>query len=144
VQYQGRELADRFLAAVVFRQGKIFRLAATRANGQPAFGMYVRDPRVKIAHANGEMVSAFAGGQISAMTRFDISVLPRFGLPRTLPDRARARGTAPELAVLCRSVTANSQSTGSKIFGSDMRALDRYDKTELIIASAASDIQASV
>jgi hypothetical protein len=32
------------------------------------------------------MVFALAGGQICAMTRFDTSVLSRFGLPQTLPD----------------------------------------------------------
>ena len=86
LEYQGRELVARFLTAVVFQQGTTFRLVATRANGQPAFGMYLRDPRAKVAHANGVMVFTLAGGQICAMTRFDLSVLPRFGLPRTLPD----------------------------------------------------------
>ena len=86
LEYQGREVVARFLTEVVFRPGSTFRLVATRANGQPAFGMYVRDPQAKVAHANGVMVFALAGGQICAMTRFDISVLPRFGLPRTLPD----------------------------------------------------------
>jgi RNA polymerase sigma-70 factor (ECF subfamily) len=84
-EYQGRELVARFLTAVVFRQGNTFRLVATRANGRPAFGMYLRDPRAKVAYANGVMVFALADRQICAMTRFDISVLPRFGLPRTLP-----------------------------------------------------------
>jgi hypothetical protein len=30
------------------------------------------------------MVVTLSGGQISAMTRFDSSILPRFGLPATL------------------------------------------------------------
>jgi RNA polymerase sigma-70 factor (ECF subfamily) len=33
----------------------------------------------------GLLVLTLAGDQISAITRFDNSVLPRFGLPRTLP-----------------------------------------------------------
>jgi hypothetical protein len=86
LEYQGRELVARFLTEVVFRPGNTFRLVATRANGQPAFGMYVRDPQAKVAQANGVMVFALAGGQICAMTRFDTSVLSRFGLPQTLPD----------------------------------------------------------
>ena len=45
LQYQGRELAARFLAATAFRPGWTSRLIATRANGQPAFGFYVRDPQ---------------------------------------------------------------------------------------------------
>jgi len=32
------------------------------------------------------MVFTLADGRICAMTRFDTSVLPRFGLSRTLPD----------------------------------------------------------
>jgi RNA polymerase sigma-70 factor (TIGR02960 family) len=85
LEYQGREPAARFFAAVAFRQGRTYRLVPTRANGQPAFGAYVRDPRTGLAHANGLLVVTLAGGQICAMARFDNSVLPRFGLPRTLP-----------------------------------------------------------
>jgi RNA polymerase sigma-70 factor (ECF subfamily) len=32
------------------------------------------------------MVLTLAGDKICNITRFDNSVLPRFGLPRTLPD----------------------------------------------------------
>jgi RNA polymerase sigma-70 factor (TIGR02960 family) len=86
LEYQGRELAARFFAAVSFRPGRTYRLVPTRANGQPAFGAYLRDPQTKIAHANGLIVVTLTGSQICAMARFDNSVLPRFGLPRTLPD----------------------------------------------------------
>src|SRR5262249_35734266 len=86
LEYQGRELAARFHAAVTFRQGRRYRVVPTRANGQPAFGVYVRDPRTALAHANGLLVLTLAGGHICAMTRFDNSVLSRFGLPRSLPD----------------------------------------------------------
>ena len=87
-EYQGRHMAARLLAAV-FRPGRTFRLIATRANRQPAFGVYVRDPHAAIAHANGLLVLTLTGGQISAMTRFDNSALPSFGFPRTLPIAAR-------------------------------------------------------
>jgi RNA polymerase sigma-70 factor (TIGR02960 family) len=86
LEYQGRELVTRFLTAFVFQPDTVFRLVATRANGQPAFGAYLRDPQAKVAHANGLLVFTLAHGQISAITRFDTSVLPRFGLPLTLPD----------------------------------------------------------
>ena len=86
IEYQGRELAAQFLTAVAFRQGRRYRLVATRANGQPAFGAYVRDPHAGISHANGLLVFTLAGNRISGITRFDNSVLARFGLPRTLPD----------------------------------------------------------
>jgi RNA polymerase sigma-70 factor (ECF subfamily) len=84
LEYQGRDLAARFFSVVAFRPGRAFRLVATRANGQPAFGIYAGDPQSGILHANGLLVLTLAGSRITAMTRFDNSVLPRFGLPRTL------------------------------------------------------------
>jgi hypothetical protein len=59
---------------------------AARANGQPAFGVYLRDPRSHVAHASGLFVITLAGDEISAITRFDNTSFPRFALPRTLPD----------------------------------------------------------
>ena len=86
LEYQGREPTARFLNVVVFRQGRTYRLIETRANGQPAFGIYVRDPHTGVGHATGLQVITLAGGRICGLTRFDNSVLDRFGLPRTLPD----------------------------------------------------------
>jgi hypothetical protein len=45
----------------------------------------VRDPGGRVFHAMGLLVLTIAGGQISAITRFDNSVFPHFGLPRKLP-----------------------------------------------------------
>lgn len=86
-EYQGAAAA-RFLVAISFRDGtRRFRLIPTRANGQPAFGCYVCDPTAPIAHAHGLLVLTLDGDRVCAMTRFiDNSALPRFGLPRTLPD----------------------------------------------------------
>ena len=85
LQYQGRELAARFFT-VAFRNRRRYRLVATtRANGQPAFGLYMGDPHAPVLHANGLIVLTLAGDRISMITRFDTSVLPRFGLPRSLP-----------------------------------------------------------
>jgi RNA polymerase sigma-70 factor (TIGR02960 family) len=87
LQYQGRELAARFWAATAFRPGRAGRLVPTRANGQPAFGLYIRDPQAPISHASGILVLTLAGDQISVVTGFlDSSWLRFFGLPRTLPD----------------------------------------------------------
>ena len=87
LRYQGRELAARFWAATAFRPGRSARLVPTRANGQPAFGLYIRDPQAPVVHANGIIVLTLAGSQISVVTGFpDNSALPVFGLPRTLPD----------------------------------------------------------
>lgn len=84
LEYLGRELAGRFFTAVW--RGRQYRLIATRANGQPAFGVYVRDAHAGVMRANGLLVTTLAGPEICALTRFDNSVLPGFGLPRTLPD----------------------------------------------------------
>ena len=83
--YEGRPAAGRFLRSGGFRDGRTYRLVATRANGQPAFGVYVRDPVTGLAHASGMLVLTMAGSRIRAVTGFDNSVLPLFGLPRTLP-----------------------------------------------------------
>jgi len=85
VTYDGRAAAGRFLRSGVFRDSRTYRLIATRANGQPAFGLYVRDPVTGVAHAHGMLVLTLAGRRITALTGFDNSVLPLFGLPRTLP-----------------------------------------------------------
>ena len=82
-EYQGREVAVRGLS-LLFGRGLHYRLVATRANGQPAFGLYVRDPRSSVLHAEGLLVLTLAGRSISVITRFDKSNLARFGLPRTL------------------------------------------------------------
>jgi len=85
LQYQGLELAARFHTTVTFRQGRTYQLVPTRANGQLAFGAYLRDPRGGPCHAMGLLVLTLTGNRICAITRFDNSVLPRFGLPRSLP-----------------------------------------------------------
>jgi RNA polymerase sigma-70 factor (TIGR02960 family) len=84
LEYQGRELAARFLT-LAFRRGRRYRLIASRANGQPAFGVYLGDPYAAVLRANGLLVVTLAGDRISMITRFDNSVIPRFGLPRSLP-----------------------------------------------------------
>jgi RNA polymerase sigma-70 factor (ECF subfamily) len=86
LEYQGRELAGRFFSTVAFRQGRRYRFIPTRANGQPAYGVYLRDPVTQVAHAFGLFVITLSGDRISAISRFDSGVLPRFGLPRTLAD----------------------------------------------------------
>jgi len=82
-EWQGRERAFQFLEAMTF-PGR--RLVATRANGQPAFGLYLPDPHASVLHAMGLLVLTLRGNSISAITRFDNSVLSYFGLPRTLPQ----------------------------------------------------------
>jgi hypothetical protein len=87
VAYQGRAAVGHFLAAVAFPGGTTrYRLVVTRANGQPAFGCYLRDPSAGVDRACGLVVLTVDGDRIAAIDRFvDNSALPGFGLPRTLP-----------------------------------------------------------
>jgi RNA polymerase sigma-70 factor (TIGR02960 family) len=85
--YQGRAATGNFLTAICGMHR--FRLVPTRANGQPAFGCYLSDDATQAARAHGLMVITLSGDRIAAITRFvDNSVLPRFGLPRVLPEAA--------------------------------------------------------
>jgi RNA polymerase sigma-70 factor (TIGR02960 family) len=84
-EYEGRDVVARFCASI-FGAGRRFDLVPTRANGQPAFGAYLRAP-TGISHGIGLYVLTLAGDRICAMTRFDNSALPWFGLPRSLPSR---------------------------------------------------------
>jgi RNA polymerase sigma-70 factor (TIGR02960 family) len=84
-EYEGRELVGRFCASI-FRSGRSHDLVPTRANGQPAFGSYLRAV-TGVRHGVGLYVLTLSGERICAMTRFDNGVLPSFGLPRSLPSR---------------------------------------------------------
>jgi RNA polymerase sigma-70 factor (TIGR02960 family) len=84
-EYEGRDLAARFCASL-FRAGRRFDLVPTRANRQPAFGAYLRAP-TGTRHGTGLFVLTLTGDRICAMTHFENSVLPWFGLPRSLPSR---------------------------------------------------------
>ncbi len=85
-EYEGRDVVARLFAGI-FGAGRRFDLVPTRANGQPAFGAYLRTPTSGIRHGTGLYVLTLTGDRICAMTRFDNSVLPWFGLPRSLPSR---------------------------------------------------------
>ena len=84
-EYEGRDVAVRFCAEL-FGAGRRFELVPTRANGQPAFGAYLRGPN-GISHGVGLYVLTLSGDRICAMTRFDKGVLPWFALPRSLQSR---------------------------------------------------------
>ena len=83
LEYHGRDVVARFYASVTC-QGRTYDLVPTRANGQLAFGAYLRAP-TGIRHGTGLLVLTLTGDRICAMTRFDNSVIPWFGLPRSLP-----------------------------------------------------------
>ena len=84
-EYDGRAAVGDFCARI-FGAGRRFELLPTRANGQPAFGVYLRAPD-GTSQGAGLYVLTLAGDGISAMTRFENVVLPWFALPPSLPSR---------------------------------------------------------
>jgi len=85
LEYRGIDVVTRLFAGI-FGSGRRVDLVPTRANGQPAFGAYLRAGS-GIRHGSGLFVLTLSGDRISAFTRFDSGVLPWFGLPRSLPGR---------------------------------------------------------
>jgi RNA polymerase sigma-70 factor (ECF subfamily) len=85
LEYRGVDVVSRLFAAI-FGSGRRVDLVPTRANGQPAFGAYLR-AGTGIRHGSGLFVLTLTGDRICAFTRFDSGVLPWFGLPRSLPSR---------------------------------------------------------
>jgi RNA polymerase sigma-70 factor, ECF subfamily len=84
-EYQGRDNARRFFAKTAYRNGRRYRLVpCSRANGQPAIGVYLLDPVTAIPQANCLIVITLASEEISAITRFEPAVFPRFGLAQSL------------------------------------------------------------
>ncbi|HEV2343230.1 MAG TPA: sigma-70 family RNA polymerase sigma factor [Actinocrinis sp.] len=87
-EYEGRDAAARFFASIL-GSGRRFDLVPTRANGQPAFGAYVRASE-GISHAVGLFVLAVAADGICALTRFEKDVLAWFGLPDSIGYEVQA------------------------------------------------------
>jgi RNA polymerase sigma-70 factor (TIGR02960 family) len=83
-EYHGTEAVRRFLTAIEAHRRSISRLVPVRANFQPAWGEYVRDPVTGGLHLAGILVAGLAGERISELTRFETTLAPHFALPRTL------------------------------------------------------------
>jgi RNA polymerase sigma-70 factor (ECF subfamily) len=83
-EYQGPVAIGAFLADRALRRGSPL-LVPTRANTQPAFGVYFPTPQTDIARPYAMLVLTLEGDRISAITWVgDSSVFPLFGLPRIL------------------------------------------------------------
>jgi RNA polymerase sigma-70 factor (TIGR02960 family) len=83
LEYEGRDVVTRFCAGI-FGAGRRFDLVPTRANGRPAFGAYLR-ARTGVRPGTGLITLTLDGDRICALSHFESSVLPRFGLPSSLP-----------------------------------------------------------
>jgi RNA polymerase sigma-70 factor (ECF subfamily) len=81
-EYYGRDAVAAFCASII--RYRRHDLVPTRANGQPAFGAYLRAAAGGARQGTGLFVLTLTGDRISAMTRFDKSVLRSFGLPQAL------------------------------------------------------------
>jgi RNA polymerase sigma-70 factor (ECF subfamily) len=83
-EYQGPSAIGAFLRDRTLRRGSP-RLVPTRANRQPAFGVYFPAPQTEIARPYAMLVLTLEGDRISAITWFgDSSMFQHFGLPRIL------------------------------------------------------------
>ena len=86
-EYLGRRAIRELMAhAFATRGNSPRRLIPTRANSQPAFVQYAKDPQAGVGRASGLLVLTIDRDRISRITRFAAnSALPHFGLPRTIP-----------------------------------------------------------
>jgi RNA polymerase sigma-70 factor (TIGR02960 family) len=84
LEYHGHAAVGEFLReSASWRGDRSYRLVPTRANGQPAFGVYL--PVGEVYRTHGLVVLTLRGDRICAITRFvDTAVTGRFGLPRVL------------------------------------------------------------
>ncbi|HEX4429135.1 MAG TPA: sigma-70 family RNA polymerase sigma factor [Frankiaceae bacterium] len=85
LEYEGREPVGRFFEPL-FGSGRRFALVPTRANSQPAFGLYVLAPD-GTRHVTGFVALTLSGDRVSSLIRFEAGVLPWFGLPQSLPSK---------------------------------------------------------
>ena len=83
LEYEGREAVAPFLTDLL--RLRSYDVVPTRANGQPAFGVYLRDPAGGTRHGTGLHVLTLSGDRVSALTHFDKEVLAAFALPSSLP-----------------------------------------------------------
>lgn len=83
-EYRGTEAVHRFFTAIRPYHPRFDRMLPVRANGQPAWGGYQRDPITGGLHLTSIFVIALAGDRISDFIRFETCLAPYFCLPRTL------------------------------------------------------------
>jgi RNA polymerase sigma-70 factor (ECF subfamily) len=83
-EYRGTDAARRFFTALEAHRRSIARMVPVRANGQPGWAEYVRDPVTRGLHIIGIVVLGLTGDRICELTHFETTLAPYFGLPRTL------------------------------------------------------------
>jgi RNA polymerase sigma-70 factor (TIGR02960 family) len=83
-EYEGRDAARAFFAAIGGHRRTITRMVPVAANRQPGWGEYVRDPATGEDRLVGVLIAEVADGGIRALTHFETTVAPFLGLPRAL------------------------------------------------------------
>jgi RNA polymerase sigma-70 factor (ECF subfamily) len=68
------------------------RLLPTVANGQPAFGLYMRQPDGTFRAFNLPVLSIGPAGITHVASFFDLALFKTFGLPETLPAEPQPTG----------------------------------------------------
>jgi RNA polymerase sigma-70 factor, ECF subfamily len=84
--YQGADTIGRLIDEQCPAQGPgDMRLVPTRANGQPAFGLYMREPDGGYGAFNLPVLTTGPGGVMHVVSFFDVRLFDVFGLPGRLP-----------------------------------------------------------
>ncbi|MGN6126551.1 MAG: nuclear transport factor 2 family protein, partial [Humibacter sp.] len=83
-EYQGRTAAAAFFGPMAAHRRTIERMVPTGANGQPAWGEYVRDQVAGGLHLVGVLVIGVAGDKVDEVTHFEPAAGAWLGLPRRL------------------------------------------------------------
>jgi RNA polymerase sigma factor (sigma-70 family) len=87
VWFQGRAAIATWFATRIFTPDRQRHLLPTRANGSPAFGLYLREAGSDVYQLFGLVVLGMEGEQITSLVGFlDLSSLSSFALPPTFPD----------------------------------------------------------
>ena len=83
-EYHGLPAAAAFFAAAAPHRQTIDRMVPVAANGQPAWGEYVRDPVAGGLHLVGLLVVRARGEKVDEVTHFEPAAASLLGLPRML------------------------------------------------------------
>jgi RNA polymerase sigma-70 factor (TIGR02960 family) len=83
-EYRGIEAAHRFLTAIQMQRRSVDCMVPIRANGQPGWGDYRRDPFTGLLHLSGLEVIGITGDRVCEITHFENTVAAYFGLPYIL------------------------------------------------------------
>lgn len=89
--YQGAENIGRLIDTQCPGGPHEMRLVPTRANGQPAYGLYMRQPSGEFTPFHLQVLTIRDGAVSHVGAFFDHALFERFGLPAVLPDEAVAR-----------------------------------------------------